>query len=82
MSFDFNNPPLASEELVATFKVEELKGQCNKHAGVWVCGAYIDRGDRRIIVAVSHGKKAKPVLRECMSNAIKRIEDYGNDVSV
>lgn len=74
MSFDFNNPPLASEELVATFQAEELKGMCNKHGGVWVCAAYIDRDDHRIIVAVSHGKKAKPVLRECMTSAVKRLE--------
>lgn len=76
---DFDNPPLASEEVARTFKVEELGGQCNKIGGVWCCAAYVDRANVRTIVAMSHGKKAKPVLRECFANAIKRIEDYSNE---
>ena len=75
---DFDNPPLVSEEVARTFKVDELGGQCNKIQGVWCCAAYVDRGNVRTIVAMKHGKKAKPTLRDCMTTAIKRIEDYRN----
>lgn len=79
MSIDFDNMKLASEEVAKTFKVEELGGQCNKIQGVWHCAAYIDRGNVRTIVSVSFGKKAKPTLRECMTKAVKCIEDYGRE---
>ena len=82
MTIDFDNPPMTSEEIARTFKVEELGGQCNKIKGLWCCAAYVDRGNVRTVVAIKHGKKAKPTLRECMTIAIKRIEGYSNDVSI
>lgn len=78
--FDFENPPLTSVEIAKTFKVEELGGQCQKISGVWICAAYVDRGDVRTIVAISQGKKAKPVLRECMTNAVNRITEFNGGV--
>lgn len=73
MDFDFDNPPLASPEYVSDFKPEELRGFCRKSGGSWHCIAYVERGDKITVCAVSYGKSQKKVARECMTNAIERV---------
>ena len=64
---------IASEELISSFKPEELKGLCEKIDGTWYCAAFVDRGDNRTICAISQGKKMKTTLKEAMANAIERL---------
>lgn len=57
------------------YKVESLQAYAEKIEGTWIAAAYIDTEDKRVVFAISHGKKMKVVLREVMTNAIKRVEE-------
>lgn len=75
--FTEENVTITNEATMSSFKVEDLRGYCEKFDGKWYCASYIDHFSEgkevRTIISISQGKKSKQVLRECMNNAVERI---------
>jgi hypothetical protein len=59
-------------------KAEDIKAYAEKMGGEWIASAFVDRGESRIILAMSHGKYRKPVLRDVLEKAVHRVDrgDY------
>lgn len=65
---------IASVESLKHHKIEDLRMRCDKVNGKgWVAVAYVSEQDRILIYAIAHGRKAKQVIKEALSNAIKRM---------
>ena len=55
------------------YKPEQLRAFAEKSDGVWYATAFVELPERRIVTAVSSGKKSKQVIRDVMTKAIERL---------
>ena len=55
------------------YKPEQLRAFAEKIDGVWYAAAFVELPERRIVMAVSSGKKSKQVIRDLMTKAIERL---------
>lgn len=67
-----NNPEMETEE--KNFKVGELRGFARKDGGIWIACSYIDRGGKRIVMSMAHGKRKLKVLSDAMTKGIERCD--------
>lgn len=54
--------------------IEELRGYAEDMDGTWVAAAFVDRDNKRIIVAVSTGTDKDKTIQEAMQKAVERVE--------
>lgn len=62
------------------YKPEQLRAFAEKIDGVWCAAAFVELPERRIVMAVSSGKKSKQVIRDVMTKAIERLAK--GDISI